>query len=202
MRRSHAAGATVFAAGIAARYGRTGRRSSLALLLRRTRSHVDGARHYHRHSVHVGPLYFAPPASSWSGMTLLPARLLLPRAASQQRMGAPRVHLTLALRPDWTQPIPPGPAAVASHGIALVVRRREIRTEPLPCVLRLAPARVAPVATVRDAPRRTESRVHELPRQPALGAALAPAELERLTNHVLSTLDRKVTAFRERRGKA
>ena len=200
MRRSRAAGPAAFAAGIAARYGRAGApRSSLALLLRRTRSRVEGARHYHRHSVRLGPLYFSRRATSGSGTIPFPTRLVLPRAVIQQRMRALRVHPALARRLDATRP---APSALAPNGIPLVVRGRVVRTEPLPRVLRIAPARVDPVATLPDTPRRTEPAARWLPREAALGATLAPAELERLTSHVLSTLDRRVTAFRERRGKA
>ena len=66
------------------------------------------------------------------------------------------------------------------------------------------PARVlrrrAPAVAPPPAPQRDEPVVRAAV-QPARPAPLSPVEINRLTDHIVQTIDRRIAAFRERQGR-
>ena len=71
-------------------------------------------------------------------------------------------------------------------------------TEPSPparVLRRRAPAVVAAPAAARD------ESVVRTPVQPARPVPLSPVEINRLTDHIVQTIDRRIAAFRERQGR-
>ena len=85
------------------------------------------------------------------------------------------------------------------RGAAFVERTgTDLATPPVPRVLRRrAPAPSAvPAAPVRDDwPPRSAAP------QPSRPAPLSPVEMNRLTDHIVLTIDRRIAAFRERQGR-
>jgi hypothetical protein len=123
------------------------------------------------------------PAPTVSALTAAP---MLQRAAwraarddAQASDPSARVRRDLSPRPASSADTMPGNAAGLP---ARVLRRR-------------APAAAPPPAPVRDEP------VVRAAMPPARPAPLSPVEINRLTDHIVQTIDRRIAAFRERQGR-
>jgi hypothetical protein len=68
-------------------------------------------------------------------------------------------------------------------------------TPPARVLRRRAPAVVPAPAPARDEP------VVRAAGQPARPVPLSPVEINRLTDHIVQTIDRRIAAFRERQGR-
>jgi hypothetical protein len=86
------------------------------------------------------------------------------------------------LSPRSVPDIGPMPAGAQPTPPARVLRRRAPAVVPAP-----APARDEPVVRAAG--------------QPARPAPLSPVEINRLTDHIVQTIDRRIAAFRERQGR-
>jgi hypothetical protein len=91
-----------------------------------------------------------------------------------------RVRRELSARPG--PDVGPMPAGAPPTSPARVLRRRAPAVVPMP-----APARDEPVVRASG--------------QPARPVPLSPVEINRLTDHIVQTIDRRIAAFRERQGR-
>lgn len=194
--RPAVAHALAFARRVAARHRRAvGRSPALGLLLRRISSHRrsvafragDTTRVF---ALRLGPFQVhrerptAPVAVPATGrghtnpitrIRTRPSRLNVVRRAAAEATQSPRVAREM---------MPPrGPDRI-------------VRSAPVRQVLRKAPSQSTPSAEVTRPIAETPHR-----RDAAQPLVIPSAEVERLTSHVLRTLDRRLGAFRERRGK-
>jgi hypothetical protein len=88
--------------------------------------------------------------------------------------------------------------ALARSGDAPVERTTPAApAPPIPRVLR----RHAPVTIEPPQPARHDGWPPRSPMPPARAAQLTPVELDRITDHIVHTIDRRVAAFRERQGR-
>ena len=85
----------------------------------------------------------------------------------------------------------PSRSSTATHRIA----SQPESSAPARVLRRRAPAVVPAPAPVRDEP------VVRAPVQPARPVPLSPVEINRLTDHIVQTIDRRIAAFRERQGR-
>jgi hypothetical protein len=200
MRPRRVAAALGFARRIAGRHARAGaRRRGLVLVLRRIprplrspaphRAAASGTRVF---AVRLGPFHLHHPA----GLAIRTHYAASPAAAARP---GERVLTRIASRElVFRSRAGSGPSPRAAAGEPqLSVPERVLRAAPVPRVLR-KPVGLAPSSEESGALAAPRAKPREAP--PPL--ALAPAEVERLTSHVLHTLDRRLGAFRERRGKA
>ena len=168
-----------FASSVAARHGAAkGRLSRPSLVLvgtRRTspRQGIAIARHLHHHrSVRVV-------LSSTVHAAPLPARLMT--RTVQRTITATRV--------EHRVPVPARVTAGAASTQGIVVKRS-------------SPSEGAQKAQAVPRLETKPSRERFQVQPQAAPVALPPLELERVTDHVLKSLDRRMTSWRERRGKS
>jgi len=199
-----------FAGRIAARYRRARMRQPPLVLAylrglpRGVRARQSGQGSITRigaYNVRLGPLYLSH--STEAGAARVTAVMLRPGGRPQSAVRFPRLRTPLAqllarsgerqARLHSGGPITPAlPPRLDRVTVA--------RAAPVPMVLRrpvVSPSSPLP-ASQPAAAESTRGAPTPAPR----AIALAPAEVDRLTAHVLRTLDHRVTAFRERRGKA
>jgi hypothetical protein len=195
-----------FVAGVTGRYQALGRAAprlgmplaTLAARLERSGDPASSATHVvYRPRLQVGITVLVPRVSTTSQLPLAASPLRLAAAAGLERRGhaaADAIAERLRLRETRIETTPqvtitgtaPAPGAVSPPPLP-----------SFPLVSRRAPEAAAAVRTERDRtpPRAPESSATD-PARPLL-----PAEVARLTDEVLQTLDRRIVAQRERIGR-